>query len=835
MTEGRGLLSIRLNQQLGTLVSSVKIGIQNNLSLFNIVAETTLAELLNRIHGWTLVNANSIRQNHPGVDLIDPKQKIAVQVTSTRKVDKVRNTLDKTGRLDDDFEKLIILVITHEPPTKEMKNCALPGNVKHMDIWSISDVLQDALVLSAEKLKEITDFLDLELGSVKAAVAHLPHLELPPQGALPPSGFVGREEELAEIRRRFDSGDKEVCLTGLGGMGKTELAIHYGQNHRGTVHLIRFSTDFQGTLAKMAHSIRPRLTEKDLSSGESNLAKKVLALLEQSGEQDVLIIDNVDSDKKTLAELQEDPCFEALKKLSLRLLMTTRSDVPRAIRVARMSDDPLFEIFRNHGAELSEEEMRKLIRAVNGHTLTVDLIARTLADNWVPVSAPEMLDAITEATLREEDFPEVGTDYNGDPEQLHIYQRLRGVFQVAKIPPTEQQLLRLATLLPEVGMDVRLFRKALSPELLKVFPGLGRRGWLSADHQVLTIHPVIRLVCRTEQPLTEEDCEAFLDKLWEQYDPTQYLSDHYSQMAELFTIAHDRLGKHHGRWLNRAGILLNELVQYQKLHDLYHLRLPEVEKTLPSNSTELATVYNYYGIALTELGHYDSALTYSRKALGIRQAVLPEDDADLARSYNNVGDAFGDLGNHQQALEYKQKALEIFQKVLPEDHPDLAKSYNHLGSTYNNLGNHQKALEYLLKALAILEKALPLEPPNLAITYHNIGSIYADLGNHRKALEYLTKALAIQKKALPPEHPLLARSCNNIAWTYHDLGDLIQAAQFMHRAADIIQRSGLPKTHPDRIDFPKWATEFEKKAEMQRRLLSQPMGWNPNPFPFGKK
>ena len=64
---------------------------------------------------------------------------------------------------------------------------------------------------------------------------------------------------------------------------------------------------------------------------------------------------------------------------------------------------------------------------------------------------------------------------------------------------------------------------------------------------------------------------------------------------------------------------------------------------------------------------------------------------------------------------------------------------------------------------------------------------------------------------LPPDHPDLALSYNNVAWSYYRLGDLPEAVRYMRRAADIITRSSLPETHPDRIDYPKWAEEFEQK------------------------
>lgn len=875
--EGREILISRLQKQLGTLVSSVEIAGQNNLSSTHVVAETTLAGLLNRVYGWELINANAIKQNCPGVDLVDADRSIAIQVTATRSAEKVRHTLEEVANSGILYKKLAILTITNAHPTPAMLTCTVPGYTGSLEIWNIPDVFRDAKELDPIKLDELTKYMEAELGPIRERVKELPHLELPPSSALQATGFVGREPELVEIQSRFAQGDRLVILTGLGGMGKTELAVRYGREHPGLVYFVRFDTSFTRTLANMVHGIRPKLHEEELRLEESILVKKVQTMLERSSSDDLLIIDNVDSDISSLAQLQADPGYKTILDLPLKLLMTTRSDAPRAIPVKPMPKEPLFEIFRNHGAELTEKEMQDLIQAVNGHTLTIDLIARTLADNWVPVSAQEMLDAISNSTLREEDFPEVGTDYNNDPEQLHIYQRLRSVFQVAKIPKMEQQLLKIATLLPETGMDMRLFRKALPNELLRILPEVGRRGWLSAEQKTLTIHPVIRLVCQTELTPTEADCEVFLDKLWAQYDPKQYRPNHYSQMAELFTLAHDRLGRHHGRWLNRSGILLNAVDQYQILHDLYYSRLPTLEDTLPSNSTELATVYNYYGISLGELGHYSAALDYSQKALDIRKAMLLENDIDLAHSYNNVGWAYGLLGNYQKELDYLLKSAEILETALPPEHPDLARSYNNIGTSYsdlgknhnaldylekaliicqklpssehpvlaasynniatvyNNLGKHSKALEYHLQALDIQIRILPPNHPALALSYNNVGTTHSNLGNHHRAMEYKQTAMSIWKTVLPPNHPDLARSCHNVAYTYHQLGDFINAAQYMRQAANIICQSSLPEDHPDRLDFFKQAKEFEKNAEMQRNLLSQPMEWGRPSLPFPKK
>ena len=835
MADSRISLIDQLSDQLALLVVKTKNDIRSNLGSTNVVAETILCGLLNRMYDWNLVNANSISQNYPGVDLIDERNNIAVQVTSTCTKAKIQNTLEKVGKLGVTFARLIILLISSETPGPTLRTCTDPSYHGNMEVWSIPDILRTAKELDMDKLKKLTAYMDDELGT---GWRQEKWLDLPPASALPPTGFVGREGELAEIRSLFAQGDPEVVLTGLGGMGKTELAVRFGQNHPGLVYFVRFDTNFTRTLANMVHSIRPRLVEEELRLEESILVKKVLTILERSSPDDLLIIDNADSDTGVLADLLKDPGYQHIRKLPLKLLLTTRSAADRSICVAPMPEEPLFQIFRNHGASLTEKQMCELIDAVNGHTLTIDLIARTLADNWVPVSVQEMLDAVRNSTLSEEDFPEVGTDYNGDLEQLHIYQRLKGVFQVAGIPPLEQQILRCATLLPAAGMDVRLFRDALTPELRRLFPGLGRRGWLSAANRLLTIHPVVRLVCRTELTPTDTDCAPFLDSLWTRYAPAQYRPDHYAQMAELFTLAHDRLNSPHCRWLNYSGILLTELNQYQQLHALYYTRLPALETALPPNSTDLATSYNYYGLSLNQLGRYSDALAYAQKALSIQQAELPADCVELAYSYNNVGCAQGCLGDFRTALEYKLKALAILRNVLSLDHPDLAKSYNHVGSTYNDLGLHHKALEYNQMALDICKRALspehpllasaydsagltlnhlghyqqaleyrqralnirqtvlPPDHPDLASSYHSIGHSYGELGLHHDALEYHRKALAIREKALPPDHPNFASSYLSIGYSYRELGRYHNALEY-HQKALAIQENAMPPDHPD--------------------------------------
>ena len=63
--EGRTVLTAKIDEQISRLTTVVQNEIKNNLSTRNVLAETILAGLLNRIHGWNLINANRIRANYP--------------------------------------------------------------------------------------------------------------------------------------------------------------------------------------------------------------------------------------------------------------------------------------------------------------------------------------------------------------------------------------------------------------------------------------------------------------------------------------------------------------------------------------------------------------------------------------------------------------------------------------------------------------------------------------------------------------------------------------------------------------------------------------------------
>ena len=807
-------------------------------------AENFYCDLLNLVLGCHLENMNLVWASYPAIDLGDKKEGLGVQVTSTATRKKVQDTLDAMFRngVEQEYPHLVMLI------TKEWRESRKAFRMDgvcqfdpEQDIWDTDWLLNRiGCITDLEHLRRILKHLkeNLHIAERKALLQ-----SLKPRSSLDKHTFVGREKECREIAAAFESGKRVVFLSGLGGIGKTELAVHYAARSGIRTYQATFSGSFAQTLRD---SVAPKLP--DFRPDGKNEAQIEREAMDALGQCDLLILDN--ADQANLTELTKE-----LNGLPMRVLVTTRISEKTAIRVRRMENDVLYQIFVRHGVDISAEQMDDLIAAVDGHTMTVDMIARTLADDCCVVSPEDVRAAMSGGGMDEEDYPEIENDH--DPEQRKIYGHLRALFRMQEMEDAGKQCLCCAALLPGDGMSLELFRKGLTGTGKQALPGLVRRGWLQCENKLLTIHPVVRLVCRTELEPTEEKCGDFLIGIHNQYDSKQYSAAKFRQMAELFETAANTLEDKNGvcaiwagyfwkqvgnpgqaleldRWAveqrerhqpdsqalaiayNNLGKTYDDLGDHKQALEYKLKALAIFERVLGSNHPDIAAIYNNVGYTYDELGDHKQALVYTLKSLVICERVLGMNHPGLAIGYNNVSFTYYAQGNYEQALEYQMKALAILERVLEADHPDLATSYDNVGSTYDELGDHKQALEYKLKALTIRERVLGADHPDLATSYNNVGSTFNALGDHKQALEYQLKALSIWERVLPRNHPNLALSCNNIAWIYRSLGKSEEAASYMRRAAEIINRSSLPEGHEDRVDYDKWADRFEREARQGR-------------------
>lgn len=786
----------RILKTLSQLITEIKLNNGAGRMDLNKAAEDFYCGLLNIIlgNGTNLTNMNHIHEDFPAIDLGDPCKGIAVQVTSTERRDKISTTLRKFFErgLDHIYSKRLIILIIGRADAYSKDFTTERGYIfdPSQDIWDENALGREIGKLDLERLEILDTYLAKYIPQYRQSTSAL---QLPVLPAVGLGSFIGREEELKLIKQSLDAGVKPVVISGLGGIGKTELAAEFGRNYSdGNTYFVTFRGSFSKTLSL---GITEGISDLPSKLTEDDACQAALNRLQACGKNDILIIDNVDKDCNSFIQLKKDPMYKALSILDMKLIITTRYDIPKSIQIRKLKNEELYRIFEAYEAPISKTDMDALIEAVSGHTMTIDLMARMMVGSWKKVSAEQLLDAICKNNITQ--FQRrISTDRNRDTGQRRIYDHLKVVFDLADIPDSARIILRYATLLPDGGMNSESFGSALQAAEQDTLDDLIQHGWLSLRGELLTIHPIIRLICREELQPTAKNCEPFLVAVAEQHDSNFYDAVQYRQWAELFTLASEVIPDPNGNYMLFAGLLWNELGMLEKALILNLHMVSLREQHLKTKSLALATAYNNVAVTYGGLGNYDNELAYSLKALKILEDIHVKNKLFLARSYSNVGHAYSHQGDSKTALNYLLKSLKIEEQLLPDNHPDLAPSYNSIGGIYGQLNNHPLALEFMLKALTIRENELPGDHPLLASSYNNVGFTYGKLGDNQKALRYMLKALENREHILPKNHPDLALSYSNVGYTYGCLGDSENALEYSLKAL-MIREKTLPRNHPD--------------------------------------
>jgi tetratricopeptide (TPR) repeat protein len=249
------------------------------------------------------------------------------------------------------------------------------------------------------------------------------------------------------------------------------------------------------------------------------------------------------------------------------------------------------------------------------------------------------------------------------------------------------------------------------------------------------------------------------------------------------------------RLLSLAGVYLYQQAQYSEALHLLESALSIREQVLGEEHLDVATSLSHLVMLHHDQSHYDEAQRLSERALSIREKVLGPLNSEVASSLDNLGMLYKAVGHYSEALPLFERAHSIREKVLGPLNPEVASSMNNLGMLYKTLGRYKEALLFLERALSIKEEVLDPEDPSLATSMNNLALLYQDLGRYSEALLLFEHAFSLREKILGKKHPDVARSMNNLALLYQDLGRYSEALPLPERALPI-SRGKDPK-HPD--------------------------------------
>lgn len=234
--------------------------------------------------------------------------------------------------------------------------------------------------------------------------------------------------------------------------------------------------------------------------------------------------------------------------------------------------------------------------------------------------------------------------------------------------------------------------------------------------------------------------------------------------------------------LEKTATYLRERVQYEQAEPLYERALRLGEQIWGPGYPDLAHVLTGLAHLYQEQGKFDQAEPLYEQALRLWEKELGPEHPLLAHPLTGLATLYEKQGKSAQAEPLFQRALCIREQALGPQHPLLAHSLNGLAILYRKQGKDEQAEPLLQRALQIREGALGPAHPLVSRPLYNLAHLYQEQGKYEQAEPLLLRSLKIEEQAWGPEHPDLAYPLIGLADLYQKQGKDEKAGPLLQRA-----------------------------------------------------
>ena len=143
---------------------------------------------------------------------------------------------------------------------------------------------------------------------------------------------------------------------------------------------------------------------------------------------------------------------------------------------------------------------------------------------------------------------------------------------------------------------------------------------------------------------------------------------------------------------------------------------------------DLITPFTRLGSFYQGQGLYPLAQPWLEKGKEIAEKCLDKNNSDIATVCNNLASLYKSQGKYEEAEPLFLQAIEINKIALPENHPSLATHLNNLAELYSSQGKYEAAEQLYLQAIEIKKIALPENHPQRASGLKNLAGLYSSQG-----------------------------------------------------------------------------------------------------------
>jgi tetratricopeptide (TPR) repeat protein/transcriptional regulator with XRE-family HTH domain len=195
---------------------------------------------------------------------------------------------------------------------------------------------------------------------------------------------------------------------------------------------------------------------------------------------------------------------------------------------------------------------------------------------------------------------------------------------------------------------------------------------------------------------------------------------------------------------------------------------------------------------------YQEASTFLEAALVLRRQLLGKSHLDVATTLDSLGRTWQSLNRREQARACLEEALAIRRQAFGDRHLLTAESHTSLGLVYQVLSDFPAARFHLEMAMAIRRQQLGMSHPDTGFVAHCLCMQSNMEGRYAEGIEWGQIALKIARDTYGPDHPDIARSLNMLGLIYFYM-DAYQPSRRYFQEALELRRRLLGENHNDTI------------------------------------
>ena len=593
-----------------------------------------------------------------------------------------------------------------------------------------------------------------------------------------PVFLAGREELLAELEARLAGDDaggpRVVALCGLGGAGKTSVALEYAHRQLGEVGVAwQLPAEDPAVLAAGFGELAAQL---GAAEGGDPVAT-VHGALAVSPAPWLLVFDNA-PDRASVARFVP-PAGRG------RVLITSRNQIwppGQAMEVAVLDPEVAAGFLVSRTGDADPRAALELAGEMGGLPLALEQAAAYMQASGERLAGYLALFRQRRADMLSRGEPigssqTVATTWRLAFENLqHAAPGAAGLLRLLAFCAPEAIPLRLL-LHPRSGLAAQ-FSEDVAPVLaplledpLAAGDAIGALRWYSlisppADDGVVSVHRLVQAVTLAQLPAAEA-----------------------------------------AAWRQATAVVIHAALPADpdnpRAWPEYAALLPHAQAALSPAGGGMARIVAY----LDAIGNYVAAAALQHQVLETRQASLGPDHPEMLTARASLARWTGQAGNAAAARDQFAALVPVMEQVLGAEHPGTLTARASLAYWTGQTGDTAAARDQYAALVPMMERVLGAEHPETLTACGNLASWTGAAGNAAAARDQFAALVPVRERVSGAEHPETLTARGNLAYWTGAAGDAAAARDQFAALVPVRERvSGAehPSTLTTRGNLARW-------------------------------